>query len=50
MPDAILDQCVFELDEEQHKAFVEALENPPLPNAKLRHLMACRAPWEVIGF
>lgn len=42
----LLDQRLFELDEDQHAAFMQALNYPPAPNAKLRELMTEPAPWE----
>lgn len=44
--DVLLDQRLFTLSEEQHAAFLEALEAPPAPNAKLKRLMSSKAPWE----
>jgi uncharacterized protein (DUF1778 family) len=44
--DVLLDQRLFILNEEQHDAFMRALDNPPPPNAKLKELMARKAPWE----
>jgi len=40
------DERVFRLNEAQSLAFAELLANPPPPNAKLRALMASKAPWE----
>jgi uncharacterized protein (DUF1778 family) len=44
--DVLLDQQLFVLDAEQYAAFERALANPPPPNAKLRQLLASKAPWE----
>ena len=44
--DVLIDQRLFVLDDEQHDAFMRALDNPPLPNASLRQLMASPALWE----
>jgi uncharacterized protein (DUF1778 family) len=44
--DVLLDQRLFELDQEQWTSFMSALDNPPLPNKQLRQLMAGKAPWE----
>jgi uncharacterized protein (DUF1778 family) len=44
--DVLLDQRVFNLDEEASEAFVRMLDNPPAPNEALRKLMATKSPWE----
>ena len=44
--DLLLDQRLFALNDEQHDAFMRALEDPPAPNARLKRLMANPAPWE----
>jgi uncharacterized protein (DUF1778 family) len=44
--DVLLDQRLFVLDEEQHDAFMRALDNPPLPNAHLKRLFESQSPWE----
>lgn len=44
--DVLLDQRLFVLDEDQHEAFMRALDNPPAPNARLKQLFADKAPWE----
>jgi uncharacterized protein (DUF1778 family) len=46
--DALLDQRLFHLSEEGHRAFLAALDAPPRPEAvaKLRQLLAKPAPWE----
>lgn len=44
--DVLLDRRLFTLSDEQHAAFMHALEAAPAPNAKLKRLMASKAPWE----
>jgi uncharacterized protein (DUF1778 family) len=46
--DALLDQRMFHLNEEEHQAFMAALDAPPRPEAvaALRKLFARPAPWE----
>lgn len=44
--DVLLDQRVFELDEAQSAALLDALDASPLPSDKLRALMRSHAPWE----
>jgi uncharacterized protein (DUF1778 family) len=44
--DERLDRRDFGLGAAYYEAFIEALENPPPANAKLRRLMASKAPWE----
>lgn len=44
--DVLLDQRFFSLTDEQYGAFVAVLDNPPPPNAKLKRLLARKAPWE----
>jgi uncharacterized protein (DUF1778 family) len=44
--DVLLDQRLFVLTAEQHDAFLNALENPPLPNAELKKLLASKSTWE----
>lgn len=44
--DVLLDQRLFVLEPAQHDAFMAALDNPPLPNAALKTLMAGKAPWD----
>lgn len=43
---ALLDQRLFVLDQEQYATFVQWLEAPVEPDAKLRRLMAAWAPWD----
>lgn len=42
----ILDRTVFQLDEGKFNHFIEVLEQPNLPNARLEKLMATHSPWE----
>ncbi len=42
----LLDQRLFLVDEDVFKAFVDALDNPPVENAKLKELLKQKAPWE----
>ncbi len=44
--DAKLDRRLFDLDSAQTTAFLKALDEPAPPNAKLKKLMAGKAPWE----
>jgi uncharacterized protein (DUF1778 family) len=44
--DVVLDQRLFSLDAENYAGFLDALDNPPEPPAKLRALFRQRAPWE----
>ena len=44
--DVLLDQRLFLLDADQHKALMQVLNDPPPPNAQLKKLMASRSPWE----
>jgi uncharacterized protein (DUF1778 family) len=44
--DVMLDQRLFVLDQDQHDAFMRVLDNPPLPNAALKKLLAGKSPWE----
>ena len=44
--DVLLDQRLFTLQGDQYEAFVQVLDQPALPNARLKRLMASRAPWE----
>lgn len=44
--DVLLDRRLFVLDAGQHDAFMKVLDNPPPPNARLRKLLASKAPWE----
>ena len=44
--DVLLDQRIFSLDSDQSGMLVEALANPPKPNAALRALLSSKSPWE----
>lgn len=44
--DALLDQRVFYLDDENHKRFLEMLDEPVGDVERLRALMNRKAPWE----
>jgi uncharacterized protein (DUF1778 family) len=43
--DVMLDQRLLVLEADDWKAFNRALDDPPLPNDKLRSLMARKPPW-----
>ena len=43
--DVMLDQRLFVLEPEAWRAFNRALDRPPLPNARLKALMARKPPW-----
>jgi len=42
----LLDRRLFHLDEAAFRRFAAALDAPPARNARLRKLLARRAPWE----
>lgn len=42
----LLDQSLFALAPDRHKAFMAALDAPPAPNEQLRKLLKRKAPWE----
>jgi uncharacterized protein (DUF1778 family) len=44
--DVLLDKRLFTLGAADYDAFVAALDKAPAPNAKLKRLMARKAPWE----
>jgi uncharacterized protein (DUF1778 family) len=44
--DALLDQSFFKLNEVQWDAFTAALDAPPKNNARLKLLLASKAPWD----
>jgi uncharacterized protein (DUF1778 family) len=44
--DVLLDQRFFSLTGRAAKNFLAALENPPVPNEKLRELMKRKPPWK----
>lgn len=43
--DVLLDQTLFALDNKQYALFIKALDEPALPNDKLKRLLAKKAPW-----
>jgi uncharacterized protein (DUF1778 family) len=44
--DVLLDQRLFVLDEDRYDGFVDALDNPPAPGAKLRTLLRRVPTWQ----
>ena len=44
--DVLVDRRLFVLDEAQHAAFVDALDNPSAPGPKLKAMMGRRPNWE----
>lgn len=42
----LLDRCFFQLDARAFRQFAAALDAPPAANARLRRLLAKKAPWE----
>jgi uncharacterized protein (DUF1778 family) len=44
--EVLLNQTYFRLPTAEWNAFVSALDSPPPPNAKLKALLARKAPWE----
>jgi uncharacterized protein (DUF1778 family) len=44
--EVLLNQTFFRLPTPDWEAFVSALDDPPPPNAKLKALLARKAPWE----
>ena len=44
--DVLLDQKLFDLDEARYQAFINILDNPPMPNEELIKLMNRKAPWQ----
>ena len=44
--DVLLDQKVFDLDDERYQAFIAILDNPPPPSEALIELMNRKAPWQ----
>ena len=44
--EVLLNRTLFVLKGSDWNAFVDALDNPPPPNAKLKALLASKAPWE----
>ena len=45
--DTLADRRVFQLDEVQWAAFMNALDMPPRDNPRLRKLLRTRAPWDL---
>lgn len=43
--DTLLEQRLFALDADNHDAFIDALDNPPLPGPKLKALLARTPAW-----
>jgi len=43
--DVMLDERLIGLEADEWRAFARALDAPPLPNARLKELMARPAPW-----
>jgi uncharacterized protein (DUF1778 family) len=44
--DVLLDQRLFNLESNQYEAFLKVLDEPPMPNDRLKRLMTSKAPWE----
>lgn len=44
--DVLLDQRFFTLEGGQYEAFLQVLDQPPLPGERLKRLMASKSPWE----
>ena len=44
--DALLDQTLFKVNPTVYAKFVERLDAPPAPNARLRRTMTTPAPWD----
>ncbi len=44
--DVLLDQRLFVLDADRYDAFVDALDNPPVPGPKLRSLLSRVPAWK----
>ena len=44
--DVLLDQSLFQLDEDKFKAFINLLDEAPKPKPELKKLLATKAPWE----
>ncbi|WP_029009574.1 DUF1778 domain-containing protein [Azospirillum halopraeferens] len=43
--EVLLDQRLFDLDEERYRKFIELLDEPPQENKKLQTLMRKSPPW-----
>lgn len=44
--EALADRALILVDPEAYSAFLERLERPPQPNARLRATMRTKAPWD----
>jgi uncharacterized protein (DUF1778 family) len=44
--DVLLDRRLFTLKAGHYDAFVSALDTPPVPNEKLKRLLASKSPWQ----
>lgn|SRR5437868_517928 len=44
--DVLLDQRLFSLETSQYEEFLNALDAPVQPNARLKQLLASKAPWQ----
>jgi uncharacterized protein (DUF1778 family) len=44
--DVLLDRRMFTLEPDRFDAFVDVLDNPPAPGARLRALVRRKAAWE----
>lgn len=44
--EALLDRALLTVGPEAHAAFLERLDQPPRPNARLRRILATVPPWE----
>ena len=44
--DVLLDQRLVSLGEDEFEMFLDALDRPPLPSARLRDLFEQKSPWE----
>ncbi len=42
----LLDQRLFQLDDQAYRRFTAALDSPPAENPRLRRLLSTQAPWE----
>jgi uncharacterized protein (DUF1778 family) len=44
--DVLLDQRLFQLNLAQYEEFMRVLDQPAVPNARLKKLLASKSPWE----
>lgn len=44
--EALLDRTLFQASPEAHRAFLERLDAPPSPNARLAATLSAPAPWD----